>query len=395
MMSVPRRRVAAWMVCAAAPGLAAVPALARMGDPAAVTVDAVRLESVQQHRRVTGELRAVRRSSVATREAGLVIEMSVREGTRVRAGDVLARLDDSLLKLELKRAEADAAAAAGIVDERNATLSWRERERELYRQSAERGAANVKEVLDAESTATIARARVLQASRLVGVAEARVELLRQRLSDMVVRAPFDGVVMARGAELGEWVGEGDDVAQLVSIGEIEAWLDIPQRYFAAVTERRIEITISVDATRLTAGSERMRVIPQVDPRSRSFIVVVTLDDHDGVLTPGMSLSAWVPTGERTDQLTVSKDAVLRNDAGAFVYVARDDEAGGPDAAGRVMPATVHVRFPVADRVVVESSGLHAGDLVVVEGNERLFPGAPVTSHRRGGGDSIEAIREPR
>ena len=386
MMSVRRRRVAAWMVCAAAPGLAAVPALARMGDPAAVTVDAVRLESVQQHRRVTGELRAVRSSRVATREAGLVIEMSVREGTRVRAGDVLARLDDSLLQLELKRAEANAAAAAAIVDERDATLSWRERELELYTQSARRGAANVKEVLDAESTTTIARARVLQARRLVGVAEARVELLRKRLSDMVVRAPFDGIVLARGAELGEWVGEGDDLAQLVSIGEIEAWLDIPQRYFGAVTERRIEVMISIDATRVTAGSENMRVIPRVDRRSRSFVVVVTLDDHDGALTPGMSLTAWVPTGGRTDRLTVSKDAVLRNDAGAFVYVAR---------GGKAVPATVQVRFPVADRVVIESSGLHAGDLVVVEGNERLFPGALILAHRRGGVDSIETIREPR
>ena len=386
MMSVRRRRVAAWMVCAAAPGLAAVPALARMGDPAAVPVDAVRLESVQQHRRVTGELRAVRSSRVATREAGLVIEMSVREGTRVRAGDVLARLDDSLLQLELKRAEANAAAAAAIVDERDATLSWRERELELYTQSARRGAANVKEVLDAESTTTIARARVLQARRLVGVAEARVELLRKRLSDMVVRAPFDGIVLARGAELGEWVGEGDDLAQLVSIGEIEAWLDIPQRYFGAVTERRIEVMISIDATRVTAGSENMRVIPRVDRRSRSFVVVVTLDDHDGALTPGMSLTAWVPTGGRTDRLTVSKDAVLRNDAGAFVYVAR---------GGKAVPATVQVRFPVADRVVIESSGLHAGDLVVVEGNERLFPGALILAHRRGDVDSIETIREPR
>lgn len=386
MMSVLRRRVAAWMLCAAVTGLAAVPAPAQTEAPAAVIVDAVRLESVQQHRRVTGELRAVRRSRVATREAGLVIEMSVREGMRVRAGDVLARLDGSLLRLELKRAEADAAATAGIVDERNATLSWRERELELYKQSAERGAANVKEVLDAESAATIARARALQAQRLVGVAEARVELLTKRLADMVVRAPFDGVVLTREVEVGEWVGEGDDLAQLVSIGNVEAWLDIPQRYFKAVTGRRIEIMITVDALRITAGSERMRVIPQVDRRSRSFIVIVTLDDHDGQLTPGMSLTAWVPTGRRSDRLTVSKDAVLRNDAGAFVYLAH---------AGTAAPATVQVRFPVTDRVVVESSGLHAGDLVVVEGNERLFPGAPITARRRDGGDSNETIREPR
>ncbi len=374
----------AWVVAVAA--LATGSVHAQMGGPAVVTVDAVRLESVQQHRRVTGELRAVRRSSVATREEGLVIEVPVREGVRVKAGDVLARIDSDILKLELKRAEADAAAAAGIVDEREATRSWRERELELYKQSAERGASNVKELLDAESKAAIARARKRQAERLVGVADARVEVFKKRLADMTVRAPFDGVVLARSAEVGEWVGEGDDLVQLVSVGDVEAWLDIPQRYYTAVAERKIEITISIDSIRERAGAERMRVIPQVDPRSRSFTVVVTLDDHGGRLTPGMSLSAWVPTGGRSDAFTVSNDAVLRNDVGAYVYVTRGDTA---------MPANVHVRFPIDDRVVVESAALQPGDLVVVEGNERLFPGAPVIPQQRAAGPVDEPVREPR
>ncbi len=363
-----------------------------MGGPAVVIVDAVRLESVQQHRRVTGELRAVRRSSVATREAGLVIEVPVREGMRVKAGDVLARLDSGILQLEIKRAEADEAAAAGIVDERNANRSWRERELELYKQSAARGASNVKELLDAESTATIARTRVLQAERLAGVAAARVELLKRRLADMTVRAPFDGVVLARRAELGEWVGEGDPLVELVSVGEVEAWIDIPQRYFAAVAQQQIEITISIDSIQERAGADRLRIIPQVDRRSRSFTVVVRFPDHGGRLTPGMSLSAWVPTGGRFDALTVSNDAVLRNDVGAYVYVARGGGSGTPDQA---TPANVRVRFPVDDRIVVESAALQPGDLVVVEGNERLFPGAPVIPQQRAAGAVDEPVREPR
>ncbi|MEE8458529.1 MAG: efflux RND transporter periplasmic adaptor subunit [Phycisphaerales bacterium] len=366
------------------------PALAQMGGPVVVTVDAVRLESVQQHRRVTGELRAVRRSSVATREAGLVIEVPVREGMRVKAGDMLARLDSGILLLELKRAEADRAAAAGIVDERKANLSWREQELVLYRQSAERGASNVKELLDAESVATIARTRVLQAERLAGVADARLELLKKRLADMTVLAPFDGVVLARLAELGEWVGEGDPLVELVSVGQVEAWIDIPQRYFAAVAKRQVVITISIDSIQERADADRLRIIPQVDRRSRSFTVVVRLDDHDGRLTPGMSLSAWVPTGGRSDELTLSSDAVLRNDIGAYVYVAR---GGGLGTPGNATPANVQVRFPVDDRIVVESAALQPGDLIVVEGNERLFPGAPVIPQQRVAAD--KPGREPR
>jgi len=368
------------------------PALAQMGGPAVVIVDAVRLESVQQHRRVTGELRAVRRSFVATREAGLVIEVPVREGMRVKAGDTLARLDSGILLLELKRAEADRAAAAGIVDERRANLSWREQELVLYRQSAERGAANVKELLDAESTAIIARTRVIQSERLAGVAAARLELLKKRLADMTVTAPFDGVVLARRAELGEWVGEGDPLVELVSVGQVEAWIDIPQRYFAAVAKRQVEITISIDSIQERADADRLRIIPQVDPRSRSFTIVIELDDHGGRLTPGMSLTAWVPTGGRSDALTVSVDAVLRNDIGAYVYAVR---GGGDGTPGNATPANVQVRFPVDDRIVVESAALKPGDLIVVEGNERLFPGAPVIPQQRNAGAADESVREPR
>ena len=169
-------------------------------------------------------------------------------------------------------------------------------------------------------------------------------------------------------------------------------MDIPQRYFAAVSRRQVEITISIDSIQERTDAGRLRIIPQVDQRSRSFTVVVTLDDHDGRLTPGMSLSAWVPTGDRSDELTLSSDAVLRNDIGAYVYVAR---GGGLGTPGNAVPANVQVRFPVDDRVVVESTALQPGDLVVVEGNERLFPGAPVIPRQRAAAAADEPDREPR
>ncbi len=100
----------------------------------------------------------------------------------------------------------------------------------------------------------------------------------------------------------------------------------------------------------------------------------------------MSLSAWVPTGGRSDELTLSSDAVLRNDIGAYVYVTCGDKA---------TPANVQVRFPVDDRMVVESAALQPGDLIVVEGNERLFPGAPVIPQQRAAGAVDEPEREPR
>ena len=364
----------------------AAPALAPNGQPPmAVTVDAVRREAVQEHRKVTGELRAVRRSRVATQEPGLVLELPVEEGRPVARGDLLARLDSRRLDVQLEAMVADEKSMQGLVDERQATLDWRRRELELYRQSAQRGAANPKEILDAESTANIAKARLTQAQRQLDLTKARANLLRERLADMTIEAPFDGVVVTIHAEVGEWVGEGDAVVELVSIGEIEAWLQVPQKYFGVVSENPLEIAIHLDAAGRMINASRMRIIPMVDRRARSFSVVATLGDAGRRVTPGMSLTAWIPTGQKTEQLTIDRDAVLRNDAGAFVYVARgmprrSGERGGSaeaSAPASAVPVNIRVLFPVEDRLVVEARGLEAGDFVVVEGNERLFPMMPI------------------
>jgi multidrug efflux pump subunit AcrA (membrane-fusion protein) len=116
-------------VCVAALAAAAflaTPCLAQGGPPAkAVTVDPVRLEPVREHRRVTGELRAMSRSKVAAQEPGLVIEFPVREGDHVATGDVLIRLDSRRLSLELDALKADQRAVESLIEERTAaSASW-------------------------------------------------------------------------------------------------------------------------------------------------------------------------------------------------------------------------------------------------------------------------------
>ncbi len=92
------------------------------------------------------------------------------------------------------------------------------------------------------------------------------------------------------------------------------------------------------------------------------------------MAPGMSLLAWVPTEQISPQLTVSRDGILRNETGAFVYVARPGPEGGP---ARTEAVGIEVLFLSGGRAVVRSSGLKPGDQVIVEGNERAYPGMPV------------------
>jgi RND family efflux transporter MFP subunit len=362
------------LLAAAAP---AFPAAGQGGPPpASVFVEPVQIQNVQDHRRVTGELRARRRARVATQEGGLVVELPVEEGMAVKAGDILAKLDARRLELLKSEVQADLAGAEAQVEERQALLAWRTRDLELIRASMERGGANPRELADASSQEIIAKALALHAQRQVEVIKARIELLDERLADMTIRAPYDGAVVARHVELGEWVDEGGAVVELVTTDRLEAWLEVPQRFLGAVSRPEVEIAITVEAANRSIKARSVRVIPLVDPRARSFYSVADIAGAEAKgLAPGMSVMAWVPSGVAGDHMVISRNAILRNEAGAYVYVAGGSGADAQPA--NAMPVQVHEMFPIGARTVVASAGLREGDLVIVEGNERLFPMAPV------------------
>ncbi len=420
----------------AAVGAVADAGFAQGGPPASpVVVDRVRIDEVQERRRVSGELRPARRSRIATREPGIVIDLPVVEGQRVLAGETLCRLDGARLEIAVRELAAEIELARSAEVERTAELGRIRRDADAIAAAAERGAANPKELADARSAVDAAEARLEQSRRSILVNQARLDLWKRRIADTTIVAPFDGVVASRSTELGEWVAEGSPILELVSTGALEAWIDVPQEIGIkllgiggspgsarqspagspagssagssagstespastspdAPTAAPLALTARVDATGEAISLSSLRIVPVLDPRARSYPVIATIDDH-GILAPGMSISAWIPTGESAERLTVHRDAVLRGPTGTFVYVVRGPASptdggasgapggappGGPSAAPAAvaLPASVEPLFDIGDRVVVSTRELRAGDRVVIEGNERLYPGAPVS-----------------
>jgi membrane fusion protein (multidrug efflux system) len=204
---------------------------------------------------------------------------------------------------------------------------------------------------------------------MLAIIERQIELLQERLADTEIRAPFAGIIVSKATEVGEWVGEGDAIAEVLEIDAVEAWINVPQGQYQALAADAAGLQVMIDATGAVETPQSVRILPQVDQTARTFTVIVRLANENGRFAPGMSITAWTPTDVRGEHLTVSKNAVLRNDSGEFAYVVRD---------GVAMPARLRVLFPASDRYVVQSAELAAGDQVVVEGNERLFPTAPVS-----------------
>jgi len=343
--------------------------------PSPVYTEQVQMEDVAEYRKVTGNIKAVVRSSIATIEAGLVMALPVLEGDTVQQGDTLAQLDDRRLILQLKQLDAQRTSTEATITEKVSELHRAQRDLRLLQEVAERQAGNPKELGDAESEVEINAARLLQSQRELEVLHAQYELLETRLSDMTITAPFTGMVIQKYTEVGQWVGEGEALLELVSVDSYEAWINVPQKYAQAVMQPGAGVLLGIEAAGIRIKSTDYRVVSEVDPQARTFSVVVPLDDPEHKLAAGMSMSGWIPSGKRGSYITVPRDAIMLNQTGFYVYVAAEMEPGGMRMAEFV---PVEVAFELQDTVAVNPGALQDGDFVITEGNERLYPSMPVT-----------------
>ncbi|QKK06726.1 MAG: efflux RND transporter periplasmic adaptor subunit [Planctomycetota bacterium] len=333
---------------------------------------------------VTGELRSLRVAEVASQEEGVVVEMAVDVGMRVEAGQLLARIDADRLELDRQRTRAERSAAeSAVAEERAAVVRWQS-ELDSLKNATALGASNAREQREVDYELSQAQARFARAELDLAVFDARLDLVERRLRDMDIVAPFAGTVTRKLTEDGEWLAAGDSVCELLQTDVLRVVLDVPQRYLPSLAAlarsgegdgklRGDDFVVEPDALSSAIDITDVRIVPQVDARARTFTLVGQAQNTEGALAAGQSVIGWVPTGAVAEHTIVPTDAVLRNEMGTIVYVARAQEEGPAQA----VPMNISVLFELPGRVVVAGSGLRAGDQVVVEGKERLYPTAPI------------------
>ena len=333
-------------------------------------------------KKVFGELRPSQRTTVAAEEPGIVREVAVRVGDRVRAGDKLAMLDGARLQLEQSALDADIALAQTTIAEREAERGRAERDLDLLRRASAAGGTNPRELADAESALAIATARKTQALAAIEVLNEAKKLLAKRVSDLTITAPFEGVVTARHVDLGAWAAMGGSIVDIADTVHLEAWFDVPQELYefvhSSLADRANASGASTTASSVTLQSvfgrtltpTSIRIVPEIDPKARTFHAIAAIDNTDGALAAGLAVEAFIPQGNPREVTIVPKDALVYSGRSAIVYVVQD---GIANAFG------VDVLFPLGDRVaVLGPSALKQEDaLVVIEGNERLMQGTPV------------------
>jgi RND family efflux transporter MFP subunit len=342
--------------------------------PRTVIVRPAEAREMVQFLPVTGTLRAVRRAEVAARESAAVEAIAVDEGDLVEAGAIIARLDTRRLDALSQEATAALTAARAELTQREAEHQRAIEDEAMMRGLWDQRAIAEREYLDAVRELKVAAARENAARESIQAASKRFDLLEVRRADLEIKAPFDGRVVARHTELGEWLQEGDPVVTLLSTGEVEAWLQLPERHVALLRATSPEgVNLTFPGINEPIRADKLSLVPDVEGRSRSFQLIAHIPDPENKLTPGSSVEASVPLGTPERRLVISADAVLLSYAGTYVFVP-ETSVEGPPMAKRV---PVEVLFERNGEAVLAPGALQEGDQVIVEGNERLFPNTPL------------------
>ena len=293
---------------------------------------------------------------VASEVDGLVEALLVREGRTVRKGQALVQLRTRDLELRLEAAEAGLREAEARLRQAEGDL---ERNRGLF----DEGILSASQFDESRYERDAWRGRSDQLS-------AEISRIRLDVERSSVKAPFSGVVVAERCEVGEWVGRGDPVAEMVSLHDLEVRVEVPERYFSEL-ERGAEARVSFAAL---PGHEVIgrvsAVIPRANPQARTFPLKVLIPNEKRRIGVGMLARVAFPAGEPYRATIVPKDAVIIRGAERRVYRLNGDDT--------VELVTVDTGAGVGSWVEIRS-GIAPGMRVVTRGNERLRPGQSVLS----------------
>src|SRR5215472_8854737 len=275
--SIARPRIMAMLaLMALAPALAACndAATSATAPPARpVQVQRVTFAPADESREFAGVVRARYETDLGFRVAGKIVTRLVNVGDRVRAADVIARLDPEDLKLQVESAEAELAAATSNLVQTAA-------DEQRYATLKSRGFAAVAEFDRKKAAKDEADGRLERAKRAL-------DLARNQLAYTDLKAGADGVITATLAEPGQVVTVGQPVARLAHHGEKEAGVALPETWLAEA--RKAKATVRLWADRERSFEARLRELsPQADAATRTYAARFTIENADEAVAYGMT-----------------------------------------------------------------------------------------------------------
>jgi len=326
----------------------------------------------------SGYVTARRRATVSSKVTGKIVEVLIEEGLKVKAGQVLARLDDTNVRASLELAQAQLESSKTAVDETRALLKQADQEYHRVIELEKQKVSSPSELDRAESDARSLQARLSRQERDITVSERTVATWQQQMDDMIIRAPFDGVVTTKDAQPGEMIspvsaGGGftrTGIGTIVDMSSLEIEIDVNESYI-----KRVESGQPVEAT-LDAYPEWkipckvIAIIPTADRQKSTVKVRIGFDQLDPRILPEMAAKvAFRDTAVATTDhsVIIPKSSVRSQDGRDIVYVLQSAHAER---------RAVTVARAEDDKAIL-SAGVMAGEKVIVDSPAGLADGVPV------------------
>jgi membrane fusion protein (multidrug efflux system) len=279
--------------------------------PVAVTTAKVDQVEWQPIRPAVGTLIALRGTTLSAELTGTVREIGFENGSVVKKGQVIVRLDTSAEQAQLQSAQADMA---------------------LAKQTLERNEGLRRQEVNTQADLEAAQARDKQT-------RATVVNLQAIINKKIIRAPFDGRAGIRAVELGQVVSPGTPIVSLQTVSPIYAEFQLPQQALATVKLGQ-KVTLKIDVFPESSWEGTVTTInPEVDPGTRNVRMRATVENTDGRLNPGMFASVEVEAGKVGKALVVPATSVIYAPYGDSVFLIEEkkDDPPAQAEAGKVPP----------------------------------------------------------
>jgi membrane fusion protein, multidrug efflux system len=314
------------------------------GGPAVVEVGKVERMTLTDEAQAVGTLRSRQGVMLRPEVSGRIVALGFKDGQRVRKGQVLVQLDDTLQAAQLKAAQAQAAIA-------NTNL---QRQRELLAQGF------------------ISQSAVDQSAANLDVANAQVALAQAQSQRLRVLAPFDAVAGIRKVDVGDFVKDGADIVALEDSSVLYVDFRLPERVLTRLKPGQgTEVMLdALPGRKFQAQVEAVDAL--VEANGRSLLVKARIGNAQGELKPGMFARTRTVFSTREDALVVPEEALVPQGGRQFLVKVIEGKDGAK--LGQRLEAKIGLRRPGKVEVL---EGLSEGDLVVTAGQGRLMrPGEP-------------------
>ena len=344
------------------------------------TVSQVYPSQAQTVLNATGYVVAQRKAAVASKATGRLEWLGVREGSTVRAGEVIARLENRDVSAQMEQAAANIKVAEANLEQGQAELSDAERALKRSAELLEKNfvSAAAHDTVVARHSKAVAAMSGYRAA--ISAARAGYRAAQVAVEQTLIRAPFDGVVLTKNANVGDVItpfssalGSQAAVVTMADMSTLEVEADVAEGNIGKVASGQ-PCEIQLDALpEVRFRGDVQRLVPTVDRSKATVTVKIRFIDKDPRVLPEMSakvafLSRDVTPEERTARTAVPASALAERDGRTVVFAVRD---------GKALETPVRRGATLGD--AVEVSGINPGEKIVLKPSDRVRNGAAVST----------------